>query len=111
MDMEKFFYRHKTIPVVVKDKNSGRVLNLAFMNRAALEKTIATGEVWYCSRTSEKLWKKGHESAQRLVSIYADCDNDSLLIKVYQTGLVCGHGKNSCFYKRIWPEQHQTGNS
>ncbi len=103
MDTSKYFQRYSVIPVVVKCKETGRVLNVAYMNQKALEKTIETGYVWYCSRTSQKLWKKSSESAQRLASIYADCDDNSLLIKVYQTGYACHKGRSSCFHKRIWP--------
>lgn len=102
MDISKYFQRYTLIPVVVKSKDTGKILNIGFMSRESLQKTIDTGYVWYCSRSSHKLWKKSSESAQRLVSIYADCDNDSLLIKVHQTGLACHKGKSSCFHKRIW---------
>ncbi len=105
MDISKYFQRHTLIPVVVKSKDTGKILNIAFMSQESLQKTIDTGYVWYCSRTSRKLWKKSSESAQRLVSIYADCDNDSLLIKVHQTGYACHKGKSSCFHKRIWPSE------
>ena len=103
MDYSKFFERYETIPVVVKSKDTGKVLNVGFMNQKSLEKTVETGYVWYCSRSSQKLWKKGNESAQRLVSIYSDCDGDSLLIKVHQTGNACHKGRSTCFHKRLWP--------
>lgn len=104
MDTNKYFQHHSNIPVVVKDKDTGKVLHVAFMNQQALEKTIETGEAWYCSRSNGKLWKKRTEQKQTVVSIYADCDNDSLLMKVHQTGNACHKGKSSCFHRRIWPE-------
>ncbi len=110
MDISIYFERYDTIPVVVKSKDTGKVLNVGFMDRRALEKTLETGYVWYCSRGSRKLWKKGHESSQRLVSIYADCDNDSLLIKVHQTGNACHKGRSSCFHNRIWPSSEHSNN-
>lgn len=103
MDFSSLFERYETIPVVVKSKDTGKVLNIGFMNSRSLEKTIETGYVWYCARSSQKLWKKGSESAQRIVSIYADCDNDSLLIKVHQTGNACHKGRSTCFHRRLWP--------
>ncbi len=110
MDYEKLFERYETIPVVVKSKDTGKVLNVGFMNRKSLEKTVESGYVWYCSRSSQKLWKKSSESAQRLVSIYVDCDNDSLLIKVHQTGNACHKGRSSCFHKRLWPASESKNN-
>lgn len=107
MDTTKYFQRYEVIPVVVKCKDTGRVLNLCYMNQKALEKTIETGYVWYCSRSSQRLWKKSSESAQRVASIYSDCDNNSLLIKVYQSGYACHTGRSSCFHHRIWPEHSE----
>lgn len=104
MDTGKYFKRHSVIPVVVKEKGTGKVLHISFMNRAALDRTVATGEVWYCSRSTQKLWKKSSESAQKLASIYADCDNDALMIKVYQKGMACHKGRSSCFHHKVWPE-------
>lgn len=106
MDTSKYFEKHSLIPVVVKDYSTGEVLNIGFMNKDALEKTLSTLDVWYCSRTTHKLWKKNRESAQRLISIHADCDNDALLLRVMQTGNCCHKGHSTCFYKRIWPEEH-----
>ncbi|MBN1156703.1 phosphoribosyl-AMP cyclohydrolase [Candidatus Woesearchaeota archaeon] len=92
------------IPVVAQDYKTGRVLMLAFMNREALRKTQKTGKAWYYSRSRKKLWQKGETSGhfQIVKGIFADCDKDSLLIKVKQTGkTACHTGHVSCFYRRL----------
>lgn len=91
------------IPAVVQDAQNGRVLMMAWMNRAALEKTIATGQTWFWSRSRQKFWRKGESSGhvQVVKDIAFDCDGDTLLIQVEQTGAACHEGYRSCFFRSI----------
>jgi phosphoribosyl-AMP cyclohydrolase len=88
------------IPVIAQDGGSGTVLMLAWMNRAALDETLATGRVCYYSRSRAALWRKGEQSGnvQRLIELRIDCDGDALLLRVEQQGPACHTGRRSCFY-------------
>ena len=90
------------IPVITQERDSGAVLMLAWMNRAALDETLATGRVCYYSRSRAALWRKGERSGneQRLVELRIDCDGDALLLCVEQKGPACHSGRHSCFYLR-----------
>ena len=92
------------LPAIVQEAGTGEVLMLAYMNRQSLHKTLETGYTWFYSRSRQELWNKGATSGhvQRVVSITADCDDDTLLIKVVQTGPACHTGSHSCFFKQIW---------
>ncbi|MDI6751058.1 MAG: phosphoribosyl-AMP cyclohydrolase [Rhodocyclaceae bacterium] len=92
------------VPVIAQDAESGEVLMFAWMNREALEKTAATGQAVYWSRSRRKLWHKGEESGhfQKVVEIRTDCDNDVVLLKVEQVGgIACHTGRKSCFFQRL----------
>ena len=91
------------IPAIAQQHDSGEVLMLAWMNRQAIQQTIATGELWYWSRSRGALWRKGATSGQvqRLVELRIDCDQDALLAKVDQTGVACHTGRRTCFFSRI----------
>lgn len=91
------------IPAVTQDVSTGEVLMLAWMNEESLKRTLETRKVTYYSRSRKQLWEKGETSGnrQRLVSIYIDCDGDSLLIKVEQTGPACHTGNKSCFFTEL----------
>ena len=91
------------VPAIAQDAASGAVLMLAWMNREALEKTLATSAVTYWSRSRKSLWTKGETSGhtQRLVEAYVDCDGDALLLKVDQTGPACHTGEAVCFYRKL----------
>jgi phosphoribosyl-AMP cyclohydrolase len=91
------------IPAIAQQHDSGEVLMLAWMNREAIEQTIATGQVCYWSRSRAALWRKGQTSGQvqRLVEMRLDCDHDALLVKVDQTGVACHTGRRSCFFNRV----------
>ncbi len=94
------------ITAVVQDASTQRVLMVGYMNRDALEKTMATGHVTFFSRSRQKLWTKGESSGHFLVlkSIATDCDGDALLVKAESLGPgVCHNGYESCFY-RTWKE-------
>ena len=87
------------VPAVVQDAQTDKVLMVAFMNKAALEKTIVSGQVTFYSRTKSRLWTKGETSGNYLdvVSLHPDCDRDTLLIKVNPKGPVCHIGADTCF--------------
>ncbi len=89
------------IPAIIQDAASGRVLMMAWMNRASLEKTLETGRTWFWSRSRQKFWMKGESSGhvQVVRDIALDCDGDTLLIQVEQTGAACHEGYRSCFFR------------
>lgn len=88
------------IPAIAQQHDSGEVLMMAWMNREALEETLRTGRVCYWSRSRGKLWRKGESSGQQqhLKGAALDCDGDTLLLQVDQTGPACHSGRRSCFY-------------
>lgn len=92
------------IPAIVVDAGSGRVLTLAYMNRESLEITMAEGRTCFWSRSRQELWRKGETSGnvQRVVDITADCDRDSLVVRVNKEGPACHLGTDSCFNDRVW---------
>ena len=89
------------IPAVIQDHRSGIVLMVAYMNKEAIEKTLETGLTHFFSRSRKKLWQKGETSGnyQSVKEIYVDCDEDTLLLKVEQTGVACHTGEISCFHR------------
>ena len=91
------------IPAIAQQHDTGQVLMLAWMNREAVEETLATGRVCYWSRSRRRLWRKGETSGQwqRLVEMRLDCDNDALLLKVDQQGVACHTGRRTCFFHRV----------
>ena len=103
MDLDKYFVKSELIPAIIQEKSTGEVLMLAYMNRESMQKTFETGYTWFWSRSRQELWNKGATSGhlQKVIDIYADCDDDTLLVKVVQTGAACHTGSRSCFYKEI----------
>ena len=103
MELDKFFVKGELIPAVIQEDSTGEVLMLAYMNRESLAKTLETGYTWFYSRSRQKLWNKGETSGhlQKVISICGDCDDDTLLIKVDQTGPACHTGSHSCFFNKI----------
>ncbi|WP_447044208.1 phosphoribosyl-AMP cyclohydrolase [Vreelandella sp. H-I2] len=95
------------IPAIAQQHDSKEVLMMAWMNRQALDETLATQRVCYYSRSRGKLWRKGESSGQQqqLVSAALDCDGDTLLLQVEQTGPACHTGRRSCFYIGVDQEQ------
>jgi phosphoribosyl-AMP cyclohydrolase len=92
------------VPAVAQEAVSGRVLTLAWMNRAALKRTVETGETHYWSRSRKKIWHKGEESGhvQKVLGIRLDCDQDVILLEVEQLGgIACHTGRHSCFYQKL----------
>jgi len=90
-------------PVIISDGTTGAVLTLAYANREALERTIATRSTWLWSRSRNELWNKGATSGntQRVVSVSVDCDSDALLYRVIPNGPACHTGAPSCFATTI----------
>lgn len=91
------------LPAIAQQHDDGRVLMLAWMNREALEETLQTGRVCYWSRSRQSLWRKGESSGQvqMLRELRLDCDGDTILLQVDQTGPACHTGRRDCFYNRI----------
>ena len=94
------------IPAIVQDCRTDEVLMMAWMNEESLRKTLETGKVHYFSRSRQSLWLKGETSGhfQQLKSISYDCDGDTLLLKVEQTGAACHTGHRSCFFRKFEAE-------
>lgn len=95
---------HGLVPVIAQEVGSNDVLMFAWMNRAALSKTVDLGEAVYWSRSRKKLWHKGEESGhiQKVHEIRLDCDEDVVLLKVEQVdSIACHTGRHSCFFQRF----------
>ena len=99
------------VPVIAQDYQTNEVLMLAYMNKESLQKTITTGYTWFYSRSRGKLWNKGEESGnkQQVKEISYDCDGDTLLVKVHQTGVACHTGTYTCFSGRKLVEGEEKG--
>lgn len=106
MELDKYFKKEELIPAIVQEHGTGEVLMLAYMNRESLQKTLETGYTWFFSRSRQKLWNKGETSGhkQKVVSVKGDCDDDTLLVEVIQTGPACHTGSKSCFFNTIMEE-------
>jgi phosphoribosyl-AMP cyclohydrolase len=93
------------ISAIVADETSGEILMLAHMNAEALERTIATREAWFYSRSRKSLWRKGETSGNtlRVSAMKVDCDQDAILlgVKVEGDGKTCHTGRRSCFYREV----------
>ena len=92
------------IPAIVQDVKTNAVLMLAYMNEESLARTVESGYTWFWSRSRQELWNKGATSGhmQKVLSITYDCDGDTLLLKVEQTGNACHTGSYSCFSYPLW---------
>lgn len=98
-------------PALAQEASSGRVLTLAWMNRAALAETVRRGEAVYWSRSRNRLWRKGEESGhvQRVVELRLDCDGDAILLRVEQAGgIACHTGRERCFFRKLVEERWVT---
>src|SRR6478736_7580475 len=100
------FDAHGLIPAIVQEQKTGRVLMMAWMNRASLEKTLQTGRTHLWSRSRQKFWMKGETSGhiQAIKDLQFDCDGDTLLIQVEQIGAACHEGYQSCFFRSVGPD-------
>ena len=101
--LDDYFYKAELIPAIIVDDADSEVLMLAYMNRESLEKTLESGYTWFYSRSRAALWHKGETSGhvQKVVSVTGDCDKDTLLIRVEQTGPACHTGSRSCFFHSL----------
>lgn len=97
------------IPAIIQQAETGTVLMLAYMNKESLVKTVETGVTWFFSRSRQSLWQKGETSGhvQKVQQIYYDCDGDTLLVKVEQTGVACHEGTLSCFSRELGNPEDQ----
>jgi phosphoribosyl-AMP cyclohydrolase len=95
------FDEHGLVTAVAQQHDTGEILMVAWMNRDAVLETLETGRVCYWSRSRQTLWRKGESSgqAQKLVALRLDCDGDTLLLQIDQTGVACHTGRRSCFYR------------
>jgi len=92
------------ISAVAQDAASGKVLMVAWMNRAALQATVEKGEATYWSRSRNRLWRKGEESGhvQKVLEVRLDCDADAILLQVEQAGgIACHTGRERCFFRKL----------
>lgn len=103
--MKPDFQKQALIPVIVQDYQTKQVLMLAYTNEEAYQKMLESGETWFWSRSRQKLWHKGEESDhfQKVKGMRLDCDQDTLLVFVEQTGNACHTGAYSCFYDEVIP--------
>ena len=105
MDIKELIYNDQgLIPCIVQDAETKDVLMMAWMNEESLRRTLEEKTTWFWSRSRQKLWNKGETSGnvQKVLSIVYDCDGDTLLIKVEQTGVACHTGNYSCFSYPLW---------
>ena len=102
-DIAKLFEKSDLIPTIIQCADTKSVLMMAYMNAESLQKSLDTRQTYFYSRSRKTLWLKGETSGhyQQIVDVYADCDNDTLLITVNQTGVACHTGEMSCFYTKI----------
>lgn len=103
VELRPKFDANGLIAAIAQDADTGEVLMLAWMNAEALRATMETGLATYYSRSRQKLWRKGETSGHTQVvqSLYIDCDQDAVLMKVKQTGAACHTGRKGCFYRHV----------
>jgi len=91
------------VVAIAQQHDTGEILMVAYMNRAAVMETLTTGTVCYWSRSRMKLWRKGESSGQtqRLIEFRVDCDGDAVLVRVDQTGVACHTGRRDCFFRVV----------
>ncbi len=100
---ELAFNKDGLVPAIAQQADTGEILMMAWMNADAVRETISTGRVCYWSRSRGALWRKGETSGQvqKLIEFRWDCDNDTILLQVDQTGVACHTGRRSCFFKAV----------
>ena len=110
-ELDLYFTKSDLIPAIIQDDETNEVLMLAYMNRESFRKSLETGYTWFYSRSRKTLWNKGETSGhtQKIVSVFSDCDDDTLLIRVKQKGPACHTGSHSCFFKRLRGEDTPKG--
>ena len=102
-DSLKLDFSKGLLPAIAQEAESKNVLMLGFVDEEAVRLTLDTGYAHYYSRSKQRIWKKGEESGhlQKIVDVLTDCDNDTVLYIVEQTGVACHTGAKSCFFKSI----------
>ena len=107
---DRYFEKGELLPAIVQEASTGQVLMLAYMNRESFRRTLETGYTWFWSRSRQELWNKGATSGhvQKVLAVYGDCDRDTLLVQVEQTGPACHTGSHSCFFRKIEREGEKT---
>ena len=97
------FYSNGLVPAIAQQHDSGEILMMAWMNAESIRETLETGRVCYWSRSRQSLWRKGESSGQiqSLQELRVDCDGDTLLLIVDQTGVACHTGRQSCFFRAV----------
>ncbi len=97
------FDRQGLVPAIAQQHDTGEVLMVAWMNRAAVTETLASGRVCYWSRSRQQLWRKGETSGQTqsLIELRIDCDGDVVLLLVDQLGVACHTGRRNCFFRAV----------
>ena len=92
------------VAAIIQDARTGEVLMVGYMNQEAFDRTLASGDVWFYSRSRQELWHKGETSGNflRARSITLDCDGDALLVKAVPEGPVCHTGNRTCFFTPLW---------
>lgn len=111
-DLNKYFKKSELIPAICYEIDTKTVLMLAYMNKESLKKTLETGYTWFWSRSRKELWNKGATSGhfQKVISVYSDCDDDTLLVNCRQTGAACHTGAYSCFFNEIYNDNNNNNN-
>lgn len=106
MNLPIDFETNPLVPAVIQDDETRDVLMVGFMNQLAFERTLETGFVHFWSRSRNQLWKKGETSGhtQQVVSVAINCEHNSLLVQVLQTGAVCHTGHRTCYYRQVLPD-------
>ena len=102
------FNEEGLIPAIIQDVHTKQVLMLAYMNEESYQKTLATKQTWFYSRSRKQLWHKGETSGhyQTVKKISLDCDSDTLLLEVEQTGAACHTGNPTCFFNTVLEEEN-----
>lgn len=95
------------VAAIIQDARTGEVLMVGYMDQEAFDRTLASGDVWFYSRSRQELWHKGETSGNylRARSITMDCDGDALLVKAVPEGPVCHTGNPTCFFTPLWEAQ------
>ena len=91
------------IPAIIQDADSGEVLMLGYMNREAIDRTLAGEDVWFYSRSRQEMWHKGATSGNyiKVSEVWLDCDSDTVLVKAKPVGPVCHTGSPTCFFQKL----------
>lgn len=91
------------VPAIIQDAESGEVLMLGYMNQEAIDRTLSGEDVWFYSRSRQEMWHKGATSGDyiKVVSVWKDCDSDTILVKGRPVGAVCHTGERSCFFTQL----------